>query len=57
LPVPDHVLDTYVATGAPLDKAGGYGIQDAFGAIIISEIRGSYFTVMGLPVHLLAKVI
>jgi septum formation protein len=57
LPVPDHVLDTYVATGAPLDKAGGYGIQDAFGALIISEIRGSYFTVMGLPVHLLAKVI
>ena len=57
LPVSCHVLDTYIASGAPHDKAGGYGIQDAFGALVVSEIRGSYFTVMGLPVHLLTQLL
>lgn len=38
----------YCATDEPLDKAGAYGIQ-GLGAVFIEEIRGSYSTVMGLP--------
>ena len=38
----------YVASGEPMDKAGAYGIQGRAGAFI-SEIRGSYSGVMGLP--------
>ena len=39
----------YIADGSPLDKAGAYGIQD-MGALFIREIKGDYYTVMGLPV-------
>ena len=39
----------YIETGLPMDKAGAYGIQD-MGALFISEIKGDYYTVMGLPV-------
>ena len=43
-------IERYVASGEPLDKAGAYGIQDRAGAFI-SEIRGSYSGVMGLPLY------
>ncbi len=42
----------YINTCKPFDKAGAYGIQEWIGMIGISEIKGSYFTVMGLPTHL-----
>ena len=45
----DHEIDDYVAGGAPLDKAGAYGIQDA-GAGFIAAVEGSRDNVMGLPV-------
>lgn len=41
----------YVDNFNPLDKAGAYGIQDWIGLIGAEKIIGSYFNVMGLPVH------
>lgn len=41
----------YVEKYRPLDKAGAYGIQEWIGAAAIREIRGSFYNVMGLPVH------
>ena len=39
------------------DKAGGYGIQDPFGALAVSRINGDYYNVMGLPVSRLYQVL
>ena len=48
----DEEINAYIATGEPMDKAGAYGIQGAF-SMFITGVSGSYFTVVGLPVHLL----
>lgn len=50
----DDVIEAYVKTGEPMDKAGAYGIQ-GMGGSFVSRIEGCYFTVMGLPLHALAK--
>ncbi len=41
----------YVDNFVPLDKAGAYGIQEWIGCIAVEWIRGSFYNVMGLPVH------
>ncbi len=46
-------IASYIATGEPFDKAGGYGIQGK-GAALVQEIEGSYSNIVGLP---LAEVI
>lgn len=48
-PWDDATLERYVATGEGDDKAGAYAIQGV-GAMLIREIRGCYFNVMGFPV-------
>lgn len=48
----DKEIEYYVDTFKPFDKAGAYGIQEWIGYIGIDRIEGSYFTIMGLPVHM-----
>jgi septum formation protein len=45
----------YIKKYAPYDKAGSYGIQEWIGMIGINKISGSYFNVMGLPIHRVAE--
>ena len=47
----DSEIDYYIDNYRPFDKAGAYGIQEWIGYIGIDKIEGSYFTIMGLPVH------
>lgn len=44
-------IEYYVDNFQPFDKAGSYGIQDWIGYIGVEKIEGSYFNVMGFPVH------
>ena len=44
-------IEYYIKTCKPFDKAGAYGVQDFIGMVGIPRMEGSYFTVMGLPVH------
>ena len=53
---PDALIDRYVASGAPLDKAGAYAIQDEDGALV-DAIVGSYTNVVGLPLALTARLL
>lgn len=48
----DNEIEYYIDTFRPYDKAGAYGIQEWIGYIGIDRIEGSFFTIMGLPVHL-----
>ncbi|MCH7399137.1 Maf family nucleotide pyrophosphatase [Belliella sp. DSM 107340] len=45
-------IEFYIETFKPFDKAGAYGIQEWIGYIAVDRIEGSFYTVMGLPVHL-----
>ncbi len=51
----DDEINYYIKTCKPYDKAGAYGIQEWIGFIGIDRLEGSYFNVMGLPVHKLYK--
>lgn len=46
-----EMMEFYVDTYKPYDKAGSYGIQEWIGAVGLVGIQGSYVNVMGLPVH------
>lgn len=53
---PDEI-DYYIDHFHPFDKAGSYGVQEWLGYRGIGKIKGSFFTVMGLPTHLLWKML
>jgi septum formation protein len=42
-------IESYAATGDPLDKAGSYAIQGPMGAVLVEAVDGSYSNVIGLP--------
>lgn len=50
------VIDTYIDTKEPFDKAGSYGIQD-IGALLVERIEGCYLNVVGLPLVKLDKLL
>ena len=53
----DAEIDYYVERYKPYDKAGAYGVQEWIGYVGIEKLEGSYYNVMGLPVHKLYQVL
>lgn len=56
LPMTAEEIAGYVDTGEPMDKAGAYALQER-GGLWVESITGSPFTVIGLPVHLLSRLV
>ena len=55
-PLSDETIRSYIASGEGKDKAGSYGIQ-GYGCVLVKEIKGDYFSVMGLPVSQSSRVL
>ena len=51
----DNEIEYYINEFAPFDKAGAYAIQEWIGYIGITGIEGSFYTIMGLPIHLVYR--
>lgn len=56
-PLSDEIIREYIGRYRPLDKAGAYGIQEWIGAVAVKGINGSFYNVMGLPLHLLTTLL
>jgi septum formation protein len=54
-PLSEQEIDWYIATGEPMDKAGGYGIQ-GLASLFVDEIAGNYHNVVGLPLPLVYRL-
>jgi len=54
VPLSDAEIETYVASGEPMDKAGAYAIQ-GLASRFIQRIEGCYFNVVGLPIALVHR--
>ena len=55
--ISDEDIHYYLKTFKPFDKAGAYGIQEWIGYVAIERINGSFYNVMGLPVHKVVEVL
>jgi septum formation protein len=55
-PLEPQTIRDYVATGEPMDKAGSYGLQ-GYGAVLVDRIDGDYFSVVGLPLRIVARLL
>ncbi|SHG25160.1 Maf family protein [Chryseobacterium sp. OV279] len=53
----DEEINYYVQNYKPFDKAGSYGIQEWLGMAKITRLNGSFYTIMGLPTHLVYKIL
>ena len=53
----DDEISFYTENYRPFDKAGSYGIQEWIGMAKVEKISGSYYSIMGLPTHLLYKIL
>ncbi|SDE66407.1 Maf family protein [Riemerella columbipharyngis] len=53
----DEEIDYYIDKFQPYDKAGAYGVQEWIGMAKINRIEGSFYTIMGLPTHLVYSVL
>ena len=53
----NEMIQYYIDTYKPFDKAGSYGVQEWIGRVGIREVRGSFYNVMGLPTRLLWKML
>lgn len=56
-PLSDEMIQYYIDTYKPFDKAGSYGVQEWIGRVGIREVRGSFYNVMGLPTRLLWQML
>ena len=54
VPLEPAEIESYVASGEPMDKAGAYGIQ-GLASKFINRVEGCYFNVMGLPLALVYR--
>ena len=53
----DQEIEYYIQQYQPFDKAGSYGIQEWLGMAKIKKMNGSFYTIMGLPTHLVYKIL
>lgn len=55
-PISEAEIRAYVMTGDPLDKAGAYGVQ-GLGSVFVERIEGDFYSIMGLPLNLLYRML
>ncbi len=56
-PLTEEEINFYIRHFQPFDKAGAYGIQEWIGYIGVEKLEGSFYTVMGLPLHLVYQTL
>lgn len=55
-PLSNEDIESYIATGEPFDKAGGYGIQ-SLGSLLVRKIDGDFYNVVGLPIAEISRLL
>ncbi|UOU99352.1 Maf family protein [Chryseobacterium daecheongense] len=55
--ISEDEIEYYIQNYKPFDKAGSYGIQEWLGMSKIRKMNGSFYTIMGLPTHLVYKIL